>query len=441
MSNPRGMLQTGKTGVVSSVVGVCITTVLLMLGGNLVSPVLPLYGLSFGVGMAVVGLLVSAFGVARILVDIPGGRLADRLGARATMMVGCLIVGSASVAAAVVDRFWLLVLARALQGVGSALYMVAGYSFVGRVSPPELRGRTMSYYQGSMLVGQSFGPTIGGFTAEHFGLASPFWAYAAMAVLASAVTLVAVPGAAAERALAERTASAEGHGAEATQPAPRRRRRPEPDAGPTEGQGPTWLLRRADFVLVCLVAFSIAYTRTGARGTVIPLMGGNELGLSESRIGMALTVAAVLNLALLVLTGRVVDHYGRKVAIVPGLVVSAVSLLLFTGAHDYPQYVLAAAVLGLGTGVAGPAPAAYVSDILPPQAFGVSMGLYRTIMDAGMVAGPVVAGAVADWLGLSWALTLNAALLAAVALLFAWRAPETRVAPRAVAQAPRRGAA
>ena len=429
-----------SVSVVSSVVGVSITTVLLMLGGNLVSPVLALYGQSFGVGMAVVGLLVSAFGVARILVDIPGGRLADRLGTRTTMVAGCLIVGGASVAAAVVDRFSLLVLARALQGVGSALYMVAGYSFVGRVSPPDIRGRMMSYYQGSMLVGQSFGPTIGGFTAEHFGLASPFWAYAAMAVLAALVTLVAVPGAAAERVLAWQTASAEEREGEERRPDARRRQRPAPDADPTESQGPAWLLRRADFVLVCLVAFAIAYTRTGARGTVIPLLGGNELGLSESRIGMALTVAAVLNLALLVVTGRVVDRYGRKVAIVPGLVVSATSLLLFTGARDYPQYVLAAAVLGLGTGVAGPAPAAYVSDILPPQAFGVSMGLYRTIMDAGMVAGPVVAGAVADRLGLSWALILNAALLATVALLFAWRAPETRETRRAVVSAVRRGA-
>ena len=422
----------------ASVARVCVTTVFLMLGANLVSPVLPLYGQTFGVGVAVVGLLISAFGFARIFVDVPGGRLADRLGTRRTMLAGCAIVAGAAATAAMAKSFPLLVAARALQGAGSALYMVAGFSFVGRVSPPEVRGRMMSYYQGSILMGQSFGPTVGGFTAEHFGLASPFWAYALLAAVAALLTVTAVPSAAAERELAARVTGTLDRAER------RRKREGAPDGGAAgsvsasgshprvegperEEDGPGALLRRPDFLLICLVAFAIAYTRTGARGTVIPLVGDNRLGLSEGQIGLALTVAAVLNLALLVPAGRVVDAYGRKVAIVPGLLVSAAALALFALSRSYPHYLLAAAVLGLGTGVAGPAPAAYVSDILPPQAFGASMGLYRTIMDVGMVAGPVIAGAVADLLGLPWALAVNAGLLAVCALLFAWRAPETRV--------------
>ena len=414
------------SGPLTSVARVCITTVFLMLGGNLVSPVLPLYGQTFGVGMAVVGLLISAFGFARIFVDVPGGRLADRLGTRSTMLAGCAVVATAAAAAAVVKSFPLLVAARALQGMGSALYQVAGFSFVGRVSPPELRGRMMSYYQGSILIGQSLGPTVGGFTAEHFGLASPFWAYAALAAVAALVTLTAVPGAAAERAMAAQRARPAASGGPGG-------REPSPGSGQQSGgqeEAGRGLLGRPDFLLICLVAFAVAYTRTGARGTVIPLAGDARIGLSEGQIGVALTVAALLNLALLVPAGRVVDVYGRKVAIVPGLLVSALALALFAVARTYPQYLAAAAVLGLGTGVAGPAPAAYVSDILPAHAFGASMGLYRTIMDVGMVAGPVIAGTVADLLGLPWALAVNAGLLAACALFFAWRAPETRAAVR-----------
>ncbi|HEY8486107.1 MAG TPA: MFS transporter [Limnochordales bacterium] len=426
----------------SSVLRVCVTTVFLMLGGNLVSPILPLYGRTFGVSVAVVGLLVSAFGAARLFVDLPGGQLADRLGSRATMLAGCLVVAGSAVMAAVATSFPVLVLARALQGAGSALYMVAGYSFVGRVSPPDRRGRMMSYYQGSVLMGQSLGPTVGGFAAEHFGLASPFWFYAALAAVAAVLTVTAVPDAARERALAlARTAAmAQAHrlaaggagsdgyaaaGAPAATRAAARRRQPAGGPQPGEPAGAGMLLRRADFLLVCLVAFTLAYTRTGGRGTVIPLLGDQRLGLSEGQIGLALTVAALLNLLLLVPTGRIVDHYGRKVAIVPGLAVSALGLALFALAPSYRHYVLAAAILGLGTGVAGPAPAAYVSDILPAEAFGASMGVYRTIMDVGMVAGPVIAGAVADLVGLSWALAVNACLMATTALLFAWKAPET----------------
>lgn len=456
-----------------------------MLGSSLIAPVLPLYGQTFGVGVAVVGLLISSFGAARIFVDVPGGRLVDRLGTRRTMLIGCFIVGGAAVGAALASSFHWLVVARALQGAGSALYMIAGYSFVGRVSPPEVRGRMMSYYQGSLLIGQSLGPTVGGFTAEHFGLASPFWAYALLVAAAALLTVTAVPPAEVEQALLARgedkeaalcpqasaapDADPQAMAASSAHPAahaahgagPKANKAPgghptakaahgahpnsraahggSPGSGGSSGshshphglaledEGLESLLRRPDFLLVCLVAFAIAYTRMGVRGTVIPLVGNHHLGLSEGEIGFALTVAALLNLALLVPAGRMVDVYGRKVAIVPGLLESAAALTLFAISRSYPQYVLAAAVLGLGTGVAGPAPAAYVSDILPARAFGASLGVYRTFMDVGMVAGPVIAGAVADRLGLAWALVVNAALLATCGLLFAWRAPETRV--------------
>lgn len=413
--------------VTDSVLSVCVTTAFLMLGSNLVSPVLPLYGQAFGVGVTVVGLLISAFGLARILVDIPGGRLADRVGTRATMLAGTLLVALASAGAAVAPDFPFLVACRALEGVGSALYMVAGFSFIAAVSPPGSRGRLLSYYQGSILIGQSFGPTAGGFTAERYGLTAPFWLYGALALLSAALTLRAVPPRPKPPAPPE-TAGRQARGI------------PEPDLASADPGGhgtaasglgtAAQLLRNPAFVLVCLVTFAVAYTRTGARGTIVPLLGANVLGLSEGRIGLALTVAAVLNLGLMLVTGRIVDSFGRKIAIVPGLLVSAASMVLFIQARDFAHYVLAAAVLGLGTGVAGPAPAAYVSDILPRESFGSSVGLYRAIMDAGMVAGPVVAGAVADLTGLPWALVLNAALLAGAALLFAWRAPETRGAAR-----------
>jgi len=49
----------------------CIEVALMMLGIGLVSPILPQYASTFGINMTMVGLIITAFGIARIFVDIP----------------------------------------------------------------------------------------------------------------------------------------------------------------------------------------------------------------------------------------------------------------------------------------------------------------------------------------------------------------------------------
>ncbi|MFH1086698.1 MAG: MFS transporter, partial [Chloroflexota bacterium] len=53
---------------------------LIMLGMGLVGPILPLYASSFGVSAAAVGMLVTAFGIARFITNMPAGALAERIG-------------------------------------------------------------------------------------------------------------------------------------------------------------------------------------------------------------------------------------------------------------------------------------------------------------------------------------------------------------------------
>src|SRR5690625_5988772 len=51
-------------------------------------------------------------------------------------------------------------------------------------------------------------------------------------------------------------------------------------------------------------------------------------------------------------------------------------------------------LLGVGTGLGGPAPAAYATDIVPRARMGPAMGLYRSISDLGLVIVPVLLGAI-----------------------------------------------
>ena len=162
-------------------------TFVVMLGFGILSPVLPNYARSFGVGYDAVGLLISAFSFARLVADPFVGRFIDRYGERAMSTVGAVWVGISSIAAGLASTFPLLVIFRAVGGVGSALFFAALLSFLLRSIPAERTGRVMGVYYAAFNVGFIAGGPLGGLIARWFGLASPLYVYAAACLIAAVV--------------------------------------------------------------------------------------------------------------------------------------------------------------------------------------------------------------------------------------------------------------
>ena len=124
-------------------------TFVIMLGFGILSPVLPNYAASFGVGYDAVGLLISSFSFARLVSDPFVGRFIDRYGERSMVTLGAIMVGASSIAAGLAPTFTLLLVFRAAGGFGSAMFFAALLSYLLRTIPPERTGRVMSVY--SML--------------------------------------------------------------------------------------------------------------------------------------------------------------------------------------------------------------------------------------------------------------------------------------------------
>lgn len=368
------------------------------LGLNIIAPALPLFGRDFGVGTALLGLLITAFGVGRLILNFPAGILADRIGRRAVLLGSPIVVCLTAGLAALAQTFPQLVVLRFLQGAGSAFFTTAAMAAMVDLGGVGRRGRALSVFQGSLLVGASVGPAVGGLLTAHWGLRAPFVAYAALALGCAIWIYLQVPEVAASGRVVENV----------------------PLRAALRG------VAHRDFLLVVIVTFAVFLTRAGGRSTILPLLAYDRLHLGPSQVGLILSVIALINILVLYPTGALSDRFGRKALIVPGLTLTATALVLVGIANTYSMLVIYAILWGIGTGIDGPSPAAYMADLVSPGRIGMVMGLFRTAGDVGFVIGPMLLGWVADIAGYTAAMLTNAAIVVAAVVPFALFAREHR---------------
>lgn len=386
-------------------VWMCILIAVNQFGFGAIVPVVALYAEDFDVSKTAIGLTIAIYGLARFLVNVPAGRLADLSGRRSTLAAGGAITVVGAVLCAVSPNYTFFLFARFIAGAGAAFVLTGGQIVLADIASPQNRGRVMAIYQGVFIVAVGAGAWPGGWLATNFGLAAPFWANA---ILAGALTVVAwffVPETRPRATTASGTVSF------------------VPTA--TMFQQLHTLSASSGLMMIGAVSLAAAFARTGGLFNVIPLLAEDEMGLTPGQIGLGLGMISILGLVLVYPSGALVDHFGRKAVIVPSMILSGVAMISFAWADTFVTFMVASTFWAAATGIAGAAPAAYAADVAPPGMTASAMGMYRTLSDLGYVIGPLALGAIADLVSPDAALVVTAALLASIGVLFALNALET----------------
>ncbi|MBU8860218.1 MULTISPECIES: MFS transporter [unclassified Micromonospora] len=157
-------------------------------------------------------------------------------------------------------------------------------------------------------------------------------------------------------------------------------------------------------------------------------------GLSLPRIGvLAALYPAFWGLGQII-TGPLSDRLGRKPFIVVGMLTQAGALGLTAGAHSFRSWATAAILLGAGTAMVYPTLLATIGDVAHPAWRARAVGAYRLWRDGGFAVGALLAGFLADLVGIRGATWAVAALTAVSGLIVAGRMYETHrnSAPHAV---------
>ncbi len=383
----------------------CVLISANQLGFGSIVPVVALYAEDFDVSQTAIGLTIAVYGLARFLVNLPAGRLADLLGRRSTLALGGLITVVGTVLCAISPSYEVFLFARFVAGAGAACVLTAGQIVLADIASPHNRGRVMAIYQGVFLFSVGAGAFPGGWLADRFGLASPFWANAALAAVVTILAWLFVPETRGMRAGV--------HGQAVAAPAL------------SFGDQVRLVARTPGFLLICLVSFTAFFARTGGLFNVIPLLADEQIGLSPGQIGIGIGMISIMGLVLVYPSGMLVDRFGRKAVIVPSTLLTGVAILAYGAAGTFTAFILCSVFWSAASGVSGAAPAAYAADIAPPGLTAPTMGLYRALADAGYVAGPLALGIISDVQSPFAALGFTSAILIGSGVLFALRAQES----------------
>ncbi len=125
-------------------------------------------------------------------------------------------------------------------------------------------------------------------------------------------------------------------------------------------------------------------------------------------------------------TGALSDRIGRKVLIVGGMWVQAGGIVVIALANGFTGFASGAVLLGAGTAMVYPTLLAAIGDTTHPSWRASAVGVYRLWRDLGYAAGAIIAGVVADLLGMNASLWIIAALTFTSGLIVATRMRETR---------------
>ncbi len=360
------------------------------------SPVLPLFAQALGGSSTLIGAISSISPIAGIVFSYPVGLLGDRLGKKRLLVASALVFAAAPLLYLMVGHPGLLIPLRFFHGLATAtLGPVAAAYLAG--SYPASRAEKLGLYSSATLFGRTLAPLLGGAIISVFAFSGGTVPYRAVY---AAAFLLAVPGLFLCLSLRD-------------DPGPAAPGRISPAVF---GRGIAEFARNGKLLGTSLVEMA-TYFAYGCLETYLPLHLAAR-GTPVWQIGILFSLQ-VLSIALTKpLFGRLADTVDRRIQILVGLLLCAVSIAMVPLVPGFVPLALIAVLFGLGVSISTVATSAYVADVAPLEGLGASLGALSSIMDVGHAAGPFVAGMIIAATALAGGFFTAAGVCLAAAVFF-----------------------
>ena len=418
------MRQAPKTDLKHLLLTLHLPAVSMGLGLGVTVPVLPQITKELGAGLEVAGLVFVAQLLGTLAAPLPTGYLIDRLGRRRVLLAGPLVTAAASLLVAKVamdGSFYELLVYRFIAGWGEQMWMLSRIAVIADTGASSQRGKQVTSMFGVQQIGNLTGPVIGGVAAVQLGLWTPFVMHAAIVLVAVIPSFFIL-----------------------RESAPDRRGEPPPSAAapPSGPEAGVWRrLLVPPLPSVFAVQFLANVTRGGIfGGGVIVLYASYAYNVPPDELGYLRGAMAAVGIPIIFAGGFVMDRFGRKYTIVPGLILSA-SAMAFLAATayldaSYAWFIAAFTAVHMAVNVISGNMQTLGTDVAPVNARGMFFGVSRTVAQGGGALSPASFSFVTSIAGAGAAFSFLGASAFLGAIIVIFLVPETLRRPEPAQSAP-----
>ncbi len=335
------------------------------------NPVLKPFATSLGTPTEWTGFVASASTIPGILVSLPAASLSDILGRKKFLIIAGIVFASAPFLYVLITAWWQLILVRFYHGFATAIFVPVAEASIAELFPAK-RGERISLFTSATYVGRVAAPLIGGYilavTNTSFHLL-----YVAVGVAGVTALIMGLAFLAERKGRSQASQEVTGETAKKMFGGWR----------VVIGNGGVLM---ASFVQAC------QYYASGAVEFFLPGYLTEIVHLDLFSTGIVTASLIAVPIVARPYMGRVSDKIGRRIPIALGCVVSGLPLLVIPFVTAFPILLVLALVYGLGFAMVTASTPALVTELVPRELVGTSMGFLDMLMDVGQTIGPIITG-------------------------------------------------
>ncbi len=363
-----------------------------------------------GLGATGIGVLIAAPAMARLVLNIPLGKLCDSVGRKPLMRYGTLVTatGCVGTGAAMSHGLPAVLCFRMLVGAGSGASMTGSSAMMADLTDraPQHRARIMGF-QSMVLSGVwVVGPVLGGVLCELYGAQNSFYLAGVGIALCSfgysqlpETLRRAADGASSDGAAAQESSS--------------------PSSG-TQGQMLP-LLRSVNVQSLSALALATSVSQACFM-SVLTLHAREAWGASAAELGVMCSTVGISYVLGMPAGSWLAGKIGRKALIVPGLLLSHLSFGGLAFCDSRESFFALLILSNLSIALTSPALGAFTAEVLPREMRGRAMAVSRQAADIASLGAPVALGALADYHDCSTSIVATSVLCGGCVAFFGLRA-------------------
>lgn len=331
---------------------------------------LSLNALADGHSALTVGGLMSLIAALPMVLGIVSGRWVDRVGVRVPLVGSVALLGASLALPGAFPGLASLYLAAAGSGTGFMLFHICMQHMVGEMSSAAQRRENFSWLALGFATSNFIGPTLAGFSIDHFGHRATFCALSLFALAALALVCV-------KRASLTHTPHAQPVG---------------------ENLSAMELLRNAELRRIFLVSGLLA--SAWDLFTFVMPIHGTAIGLNATTIGLILGSFAAATFFIRLALPWISRRMREWPMITATFCVACVAYALFPMVRTVPLLAAIAFLLGIGLGATQPSIMALVYATAPPGRAGEAVGVRTVVLNVSSTILPLLFGGLGAALGM-----------------------------------------